>query len=265
VTTLRIAHASMQFSDTDKQQKRDAERLFGRAEDKQYRWITGTEAGPGSDLAKYLRGSAREAGYRFFSPKAPTDAWVAVDEGFIKESWDTGYIPVIPGSAQLDKTGKKFPRWGPKGVVWVSWETDDLGEFHVAAGHYLKDGARPGPQANINGVNHYLWNKKLGTAFGEWAKEHGKGKNVAFVGADVNIIDRDHDVFFGAPLTTLWDELGKHENTGHGNIDVIATYDGDKRVAAKSCRALSDGEFFLNTDHFLVEAEVDVKPLKRAA
>lgn len=255
----------MQFSDTDAQQKRDCENLFERAENKQYRWITGTEAGPGSDLAKYLRGSAREAGFRFFVPERPTDAWVAVDEGFIKGGWETGYTPVIPGSDQLDKTDKKFPRWGPKGVVWVSWETDDLGIFSVAAGHYLTKGAFPGPQSKINGVDHYAWNKKLGTAFGEWAERRGEGKKLAFVGADGNMPLGKTDPFFGKPLTPVQVELKKIENTGHGPIDWIATYDGDKRVTAKSVRVLNDREFFMHTDHFLLEAEIDVKPLAKAA
>lgn len=69
------------------------------------------------------------------------------------------------------------------------------------------------------------------------------------------------DTFFGQPLTSAWDELNRHESTGHGNIDVIASYNKDGRVKALDIVALDDKEFFLHTDHFLVEATFQVDPL----
>jgi hypothetical protein len=71
--------------------------------------------------------------------------------------------------------------------------------------------------------------------------------------------DRKTDTFFVAPMTSAWDELDKYENTGHGPIDVIASYDHDGRVKAKYIRALDDKEFSLHTDHFLIEAGFDVR------
>ena len=65
----------------------------------------------------------------------------------------------------------------------------------------------------------------------------------------------------GGPLTSAWDELGIYQNTGHGNIDVIASYDRDRRVRAEHIQAFPDSDFPLATDHFLVEAWYRVRRL----
>lgn len=252
---LRFAHASMQFSDSTRQKDHDARVVFTRG----YHIITGTEAGPGAsaDLRLALHRHARANGYRLFIPGRPTDCWVAVDRDLITGGWEKAYEPVIPGSGSLDQSAGGR-RWGPKGVVSVGFDTEDLGHISVAAAHYLTGGRRPGPAGTHGGVDHYAWNTRLAHAIGEWAKEAGKGKALAFYGGDQNIVDRTDDTFRGAPLTSAWDELGKYENTGHGNIDVIASYDRDGRVSWKSIRALDDRELFLHTDHFLVEAVAEV-------
>lgn len=259
--TLKVAHASMQYGDTNAQHTHDADTILGRG----YDWITGTEAGPGSgNLPAALRKAGREHGYRVFIPKRPTDCWVAVSKELIAgRPWKrmrTGYIPVIEGSSA---SGDPH-RYGPKGVVWAKFPTDELGDIAVASAHHLTKGRFPGNEKRTrpnDPVDHYGENRALSLALGDWAKRAGKGKALAFVGADTNMVDRTSDVFFGAPLTTAWDELERYENTGHGNIDVIASYDRDGRVRAKSVRALDDRELFLHTDHFLVEARYEVELL----
>lgn len=272
---LKAMHASLQFSDTPAQQTQDVTDLFERAKKRGVWFITGTEAGPGAEPTSDLLASiGPEHGYRVWVPSNlkkgslqggwATDSWVAVRQDLIKKgSWDKGYEPAIPGSRALyEQAGvdAEFPRWGPKGVVWVSFENPEIGRVGVAAAHYLTQGRSPKGQP-IKGVDHYAWNKVLAAEIGDWAREHGKGSALAFYGGDQNIVDRTDDTFFGQPLTSAWDELNKYENTGHGNIDVIASYDGDGRVEAKAVRALDDDEFFQHSDHFVVEAEFRVRRL----
>lgn len=264
MTRLHVAHASMQFSDSNRQMVEDVNRIFDRMVERKVSWLTGTEAGPGADpLTDLLRQGAKEHGYRFFKPKFPTDCWVAVSRDLITGNWETGYENVIPGSSALYKEqgipADSLPRWGPKGVVWVGFDTESLGRIYVSSAHYLTQGRRP--NRPIKGVDHYEWNKRLALAIGDWAVDKGSGAALAFYGGDQNIVDRTDDTFFGAPLTSAWDELARYENTGHGNIDVIASYDKDSRVKARYSRALDDSEFPLHTDHFLVEAGFSVEPL----
>jgi hypothetical protein len=270
---LRLMHASMQFGDPTPQQSSDVERIFERAVKREVAWITGTESGPGSDdLPDLLLNIGKEAGYLLYVPNAQekrtgssTDGWIAVRKDLITGGWERGFDPVIPGSTQLydaqglPKPGDIFPRWGPKGVIWVSFNTERLGRIGVSTAHYLTKGRRPNHP--IRGVDHFEWNRRLATAIGERATEQGDGKNLAFYGGDQNIVDRDEDTFFGSPLTSAWDEVDRYENTGHGNIDVIASFDKDGRVEAQGIRALDDKEFPLNTDHFLTEAEYRVRHL----
>lgn len=258
---LRLAHVSMQFSDSPKQMREDVDRIFDRARAFGYAWITGTEAGPGAEpLTDLLREEGRASGYRFWKPARPTDCWIAVNRDLIDGGWETDYEPVIPGSGSLPHSVTEGRRWGPKGLVTVAFDNDELGRINVGAAHYLT-GAR-GP-----GSPRWDWNRRLGLKVGEWAARVGRGKALAFYGGDQNMADSKNrepqgDTFFGAPLTSCWDELGKYENTGHGPIDVIASYDRDGRVSCRSARALDDREFPLHTDHFLVEAVYDVKELK---
>jgi hypothetical protein len=269
---VKAMHASLQFSDTPKQQEEDIRDLFERAKTRDVWWVTGTEAGPGAEpTGELLLRLGKAAGYQVWVPSEhkgvgnATDSWVAVDSERVKKgSWKTGFEPGIPGSKALYTAqglpGDALPRWGPKGVVWVSFENVDIGVVGVAAAHYLTKGRSPKGQP-IKGVDHYEWNKTLAAEIGDWAREHGKGKGLAFYGGDQNIVDRTDDTFFGQPLTSAWDELKKWENTGHGNIDVIASYDGDSRVSAQAVRALDDKEFFQHGDHFVVEAEFKVARL----
>lgn len=256
---LRLAHVSMQFSDTPKQMEADARRIFERAVKRSYAWITGTEAGAGADpLRSLLRKYAAAAGYRFWMDPQ-TDAWYAVRADLIDGGWDTWSGPVVvPGKAGKH-TAKK--------ATSVSWDNRELGRMSVIAAHYLTKG-RPGSRDPLYAV-HVPQNTALSAAICDRAKVLGKGSAKVWYGGDQNIVDRgqgaDNDTFFGGPLTSAWDELGKWENTGHGNIDVIASYDGDGAVEAVGARALDDREFQLHTDHYLIEAEYDVEVLKSAA
>ena len=262
---VTCAHASLQFSSTPEQHTADIEAIFERESARSAKWITGTEAGPAANnTAKELARIGKAHGYRVFVPKSGTDCWVAALDDFVDGEWRTGYTKVLDSGK---KAGDPH-HYSERGVVWVQFFTKTYGTISVAAAHYLTSGQRSGAAGKDepdDPVDHVAANRKLSSAIAGWAAEHSGRRNLAFFGGDTNMQDRGVDVFFGAPLTTLWDELGKHPGTGHGTIDVIASCDRDCRVSGKSCDVLDDREISLHTDHFLVEGAFHVKPLPTAA
>jgi len=249
---LHLMHASLQFSDSREQQRADITRILNRAKSREVAWLTGTEAAAsasGNSNHELLEDLAPKFGYRY--ARRGGDSWVAVSKDWVDGGWDVYSEQIVPGEAG-DHSAKS--------VFAVSFMSERLGaEVTVMAGHYLTRG-RPESKVAAQRVNAKI-NTAYARGIGEYAKKKGKGAALVFYGGDQNIVDRTDDTFMGEPLTTAWDELKKWENTGHGNIDVIASYDHDRRVSAAYCRALDDKEFPLHTDHFLVEAGFDVLPL----
>ncbi len=245
VNRVRMSHISMQFSDTPAQMRSDATKIFKRARAKGVRWITGTEAGgkSGPDMRSALTEAANDAGFRFFFKGG--DSWIAVDRNFFTGDLTSDYVKVLDGEA-----GK----YTDKGILSVSGDTP-LGRVSVLTTHYLTKG-KPNAPASLS--MNLPENRLLAKKIGEMAARLGSGAALVFYGGDQNISDATDDTFLSHPMTSLWDEIGRYENTGHGPIDVIATYDKDGRVKAASIQALDDREFFLHTDHFLVEGAVDV-------
>lgn len=269
---IRVAHVSLQFGDPNRQHTHDIEKIFERAQARRYGWLTGTESGPGAgNTGSELVRVAREHGYRPWVPEhqangiaSHTDCWIAVRKDLILGKWNQGFDLVIPGANQLEKDFPNLPEkdFGPKGLVRVGFDsTPELGRINIGSAHYLTDARNPKSP-------WWKYNEELGEKIGDWARKEGKGKSLIFYGGDQNMADNKNkepqgDTFFGEPLTSTWDELEKWENTGHGNIDVIASYNRDGRVKALKTNALNDKEFFLYTDHFFVEATFVVEPLKR--
>lgn len=267
---LHVAHASLEYKDSDRQHTQDIEKIFDRAVDKGYAWLTGTEAGPGSgNIGEELIRVSRDFGYVPWVPQIQgdrdarrTDCWIAVRKDLIQGKLHGDFIPVIPGSTELKR--KVDARWGPKGVVCVNFEStiSVLGEVNIGAAHYIHDAHNPSEQPEWD------LNKQLSDGIVEWAKDAGRGSAIVFFGADSNMHDDKNDrpegdPFFGGSMSTVWDELKHYENTGHGTIDVIATYNRDRRVTALQAKALSDREFHLHGDHFLIEAVLNVAPRQR--
>jgi hypothetical protein len=242
---LDVAHVSMQFSDSERQKQGDAKKIFERAVKRHLAWITGTEAGQ-QELRQALTEEATRSGYRFY---VRADTWIAVQKALIvKGTYQTGFIKTLEAN-----TGSQ--RFTDRGICWAQFGTEAYGQVSVGVSHYMTHGRKPKDE-------YYAANSKLTRAIGEWGKEHGKGRKLAFYAADANINDRADDVFRGQPFTTLADELKAHQDTGHGAIDVIASYNADTRVKGKYWRVSDDKEFFLNTDHFLCEGGFEVRPLK---
>lgn len=267
---IRVAHASLEYKDSDKQHTSDIEKIFDRAVNRHYAWLTGTEAGPGSgNTGEELIRVAREHGYVPWVPQIQgngvaerTDCWIAVRKNLIDGEMEKRFQLVVPGSKQLGQ--HVDARWGPKGIVNVRFDSvnKDLGTVSIGAAHYIHDAHDPSEQPEWD------LNQDLARAIGDWAKEEGAGPNIVFYGGDQNSHDDKNntpegDSFHGGPLTSTWDELKQWDNTGHGTIDVIATYNRDGRVSSLQAQALNDREFHLHGDHFLIEATINVAPRKR--
>lgn len=246
VVRYRLMHASTQYSDKIDLRIADLRKIFARAQRRKVAWITGTEADT-PEYARALRTVAREFGYRV-AWVDENDVFIAVDAAIVTGGWKVTNHPVIGADEGVG-------RHGPRGVLVAEFDTEN-GHTSVLGSHYLVKG-RPSAKSKDYRAN-LEHNQRLAAKIGEIARQQGKGDALVFYGGDQNIVDRTDDTFMGQPLTSSWDELQKWENTGHGNIDVIASYDADGRVKAAYCEVLDDTELALNHDHFLVESGFDV-------
>jgi hypothetical protein len=241
---LKAAHSSGQFSDSDAQQHNDAERLVRRMGQRQWRWLTGTEAGSQSSLDVAFRGIDDESGLKFHKDPA-ADVWALVRKDlFQKGSVEQQFYKVIDAAAGL---------FGNRGVFRLSGRCSLVGaDLTILVGHYLTaEGAKQS--------HHLDGNKRIAAKIGDLAREYGKGRDLVFYGGDQNEQDRKVDTFHGQPMTSLADELKRWKDTGHGSIDVMASYNQDKRVTGKSWMVFDDEEFALHTDHWLCEGSWNVE------
>lgn len=247
---VRIQHTSMQFSDSLAQHKSDAKKVFDRAVNKDVWAMTGTEAGSGKknhDLRDALIEEAKD--HDFYIQAHGTGEWVALSKKHLT-SFQKGFEgPFIEGTSGVGVGGGAH---APRGVAWASGTARSfrLGRLTFGSAHYLTNRSEVVSGSNaplIKGIN-------------DWAREKGKGANVVFLGADTNTNDKRTDVFNGRPLTSISDELKKWPPTLGTTtyIDVIASYDHDGRVKAKSYNVFNDREFPLFSDHYLLDAVYEV-------
>jgi hypothetical protein len=252
---VRIIHASGQFSDTDGQHGADAIKIFNRAQAKNVGWVTTTEGGPGaggSNWTRHFLEQAQKHNFKAFATPG-TDVMIAVNKDLIDGGWKTHLGPiVVPGKAR-DHAAKR--------VVAVQFRNNELGVINVVPGHYLTKGRPSAKSPEFR--KHLEENRIFAKAIGDYLKEVSQGSALGFYAGDQNISDKIDDTFLGqAKLISMWDELKHYENTGHGNIDVIARFKGDRRVKAKSIHAYNDKKFFLNSDHFMIEGVYNIRTLK---
>lgn len=243
---VKAAHFSGQFSDTPVQMEHDIRTMFRR----KYAWWTGTEAGnpDKNPMNGILRRLADTYDYKI---RIERGEYVAVHRAYIDGPFRGGFVPVIESYE-----GKG--RHSDRGITWVQFPNNHLGMITIGAGHYLTKGRSP--KQTPGGINFRL-NKEYAEAIDKWGIEAGRGAALAFYHGDQNIVDRRADTFFGGNFKSSWDELGRWENTGHGNIDVIASLDRDGRVTARSVRALDDRELRMYSDHFVVETTWNIREL----
>lgn len=253
--TLKIGHASLEVFDTDRQALSD----MGKLIEQDFDLLGGTEAGSPQRQLKFEK-QLMDAGYRAFM-LGRTDSWLAVKRDLVDAGWTTRYDEVFGSGKEL---GHPHHHTG-RGVLECSFTNKDLGRITFIGGvHYLTKGRTP-TQAREDDprchVDHQALNKQYGLAVSDRALRGAMGSGIVFVTGDMNLIDRTDDVFFRKPLTTCWDEKKKWPNTGHGNIDVVASADRDGRVECKSAEVLDDSELFLATDHFLVVTKYRVRKI----
>lgn len=266
---VRVGHVSMQFGDTNPQHTQDVNTVFNFAKKRNWAWITGTEAGPGSgNLPKELIRIGEASGYRLWVPSVQagnskgqfSDVWIAVRKSFIDGKYKAGYKNSIPGSANMPKTvDTEGKRWGPKGIVNVQFVNDTYGEFHIGAAHYLTEARQPSSQ-------FWEWNQKLADDIDAWANKRAEGDAMAFYGGDQNMVDSKNnapqgDTFMGGKFVSIADATDTYFNTGHGPIDVIASLKTNKRATPVRWNVYDDRELFLHGDHFACEAVYDLEPL----
>jgi len=245
---LHLMQASMLYSLSLGRKEDDLEKIFARAARRDVTTVGGTEFADDASRA-LLKKVARSYGYRVFHNRGRDDVWLAIRRDFIKGKVEVEWDLVVP---KEEGFGKK----GPRGLLQVHLEDSEIGPVTFAEAHLLTKGRPDGGEFYRQNLP---LNRRFTRAIGAAARKAGKGKGLFFYLGDQNIVDRENDTFLGAPLTSSWDELEKWENTGHGNIDVIASYDKDGKVSAAYCRALDDGEFHLHGDHFLVESGFWIK------
>lgn len=234
---LDCVFAPQQFSDTKEQKKKDVKKLF-----KVYRHcdiIAGTESGE-EPLRSLVRNFGEKAGFKVYLVRGH---WIAVNERIISpRGWQQRYVPVLES---FQGKGKHTDR----GLALVRFDHLLTGDqITVTAGHYLTQGGRAGDP-------NWDWNGRYAKAIGRTAKAEAKGHGVFIYMGDQNTEDRLFDTFKGEPITSVWDELKKYPKT-HRNrtIDVIATYDKDKRMKAIKAWVENDKDRFFHFDHFVTRA-----------
>lgn len=237
---LRLLFTPMQYSDKRHQHVEDAETVFSR----RAHAVAGTEADPG--LRAILRRAATRHGYLFAAWRGE---WIGVRSSLVDGGWNTGGRVFVES---YEGHGKHSDR----GICTVAFTNHQLGRLHFGVGHYLTKGRAP---ADPN----YKLNTRMAEGIGKWGQQVGAGSDLVFYAGDQNISDRRADTFRGEPFTSIQDELREYENTGHGPIDVWASYDRDGRVKGVSVDVLAPG--VLHSDHYGVEAVYQVRKLQGPA
>lgn len=246
---VRIAHYSGLYKNSLDEWRSDTRKVFSR----KYDWITGTEVGEEANY-KIVKNMAFIHGYKIMRFR---DVFIAVKRDIIKPGSYRKKSAVVALAAQT------FGRGHDTVTASVRFKHVDprVGVIGVVASHYPNRG-RPDAKDPAYRVN-LKWTKAVAKALVSRMEKLGRGRaRLAFYGGDQNIVDRFSDTFFGGPVTSCWDELKKWPDTGHGNIDVIASFDKDRRAVCLSAKALDDETLPLFSDHYLIEATYDIKTKK---
>jgi len=250
---LPMAHLSMQFSDTHKQQRHDVSKFFGM--NRNFPIKSGTEAGldrSGSNMNRdYLEEFASKYKHAIHFAQ---DNWIAVDREIIRHgSIERGRVFVASNDEMV---GHGHDR------VFATFQfihrQRGVGKINLAAVHYPTKGATAGDP------NHKL-NVRYAEYLSAWCRRVGTGQALAFINGDFNTNDMKYDWAYGGNFTSIADNLNKHRNTGHGPIDGFASYDRDGRVSAESFVVHNDKKTFFHSDHFMVRAKWKVRLLEEAA
>lgn len=244
---VNVMHISMQRSYNTVDNFHDAEAIFDRAKEHSVLWITGTEDNR-TENSRVLRISAGNKGYRFYHQGG--GVWVALDLKRVVGTPELHFIKVIDGKSS-------YP---DRGVLRVSFDTERLGRITVLASHYNLAGSHhPNAPGNVHNI-------AIAEEIGGQALHYSKN-GLVFYGGNQNLHDEKSgaDTFYGQPFTSIWDAMKyyRHAQAGRENVDVIASYNHNRRIKPKYVRAFNSNELELKGTHFLVEAGYEIRPLPR--
>lgn len=254
---LRIFHLSLEVFDSTAQAAADVAKV-GKLRP---HLLGGTEAGE-AEVKEMLR-DVLGPKYYVFTASGGGDAWGAVRRSLVHSDIERTYKQIIASG----KAMKDPHHYAAKGVLSIGWENNQLGPMgFVPGGHYLTKGRWKGQaQQDKPGdpVDHIAQNLKLAGAMADETLRLARGKGLAWMTADTNLVLRQQaeKAVAGRPLTVCWDEVKHYPNTGHGNIDGVFSCDSDGRTRCIQADALEDRDFFLNTDHFLVRTTYRTRKL----
>lgn len=238
---LRMQHTSLQFSDSASQHEHDIKAIFGQGQ--AFPIKTGTEAGApaGADRNNNRELLVEYAHEYHHAINFAGDSWVAVDMSIVvPKSLKKEDVFLVSNDMQQETRGTD------RILATISFEhaKPGVGVIHMGAVHYPTKGQRPGdPNHDMNII--------CAEKISKWLAKVGHGSDLAFVNGDFNMPDRTLDFALGGNFTSMADELKAWQNTGHGPIDGMCSYDRDGRVHAKHFNVLDDSEFKLYTDHFM--------------
>lgn len=242
---LHLQQASRQFSDRLSRQAEDLDVILSRQAH-----VTGfTETGT-HELAKLVRRKATEHGMRFVDGKG--DGCFAVRRDL--QVLDRGSVFVNPG-----ETGKPGRAHGPRYVVWVKLGWRDEVVF-VNEAHWLT-GSALGPTRRRMHVD-------MTKAVVNNVKAQARGRRLAFWMGDTNIDEQGRRSWYDpliedGRLLSCWDEVGKYPPTHEKvrrTIDIVGSYDPDRRVRLVRVDLHPDREQHTWTDHAQVSAFYAIKP-----
>lgn len=231
--TLHLQLAASAFTLRDDQAAADFRSALGRRAD-----VVGfTEVHERADV---LGDECRRAGYDLMRAK---DGDVALAVKRVHQVSDAGQVKSIPAAGGPASQGGHSAR----PVLWVTFTP--LGtreEVSVEIAHWPTKAADTGGQQ-----------VKLTDDMAEVVASHSRRSDLGFWMGDVNNPDRPRDVtgvdraMAKGDLTSCWDELGRWPDThGHSTLDVVGSYDPDRRVHCLRARRWPSG----HSDHRAVSA-----------
>lgn len=217
--TMHIQQASSAFTLSDVEAMYDFTVALARGAD-----VTGfTEVAQRHDV---LRRACRLTSHHLLLP-AQGDTALAVRESHkVLQSGEMLSVPGVKGPAAQGGHG-------PRSIQWVAFQPFGYGE-HVTShvGHWVTRKADLGRQqtAMTDDLAHAV-------------RDHSHGSRIGFWQGDTNNPDRPHDLtsmdaaLAKGDLTSCWDELGHYPETeGALTLDIIGSYDPDKRVSCTRAR-----------------------------
>jgi hypothetical protein len=247
-TIVRIQWNAGEAFDSPEQHAHDAHKLFEHAASWGAWAIGGSEAGR-TDLRRSLERAAGRHRFELFLSRY--GEWVALNTRFLSARHAGFEGPFIPGTRGPARDGGHAPR----GIAWArgrDYRQQVGGWLTFGASHWLT-------QRAISSTG--LSNDPIVAGTARFGRRCGAGGSKVFLMADTNEHDDQRDVFHGKPFTSLSGELGQHpathgRDTEHGTrIDVIASWDDDKRVRGRRYDVLDDGDLQLAQDHFVLLGE----------